>query len=1076
MEHEYIAFISYRHAEVDTAAAVQIQHLIEHYKIPVALRKDGNSHLGKVFRDTDELNVSSDLSESLCTALDHSAYLLVLCSPKYKESEWCRREIIYFLKHHDIEHVLPILVDGDPATAFPEELFRRNIVDGEVVLTEPLAANIASDSIRGMKQNLSREYLRIVSRMLDCGYDDLVQRQKRYERRRRLIGLGTAFSVLLAFIIMLLMKNAEINARYLESQRNQARYLSKVSLEQYAEGDRRSALASALQVLPEEGASGPVVPEQMYALTNGVNAYQTAYVPSDTLDLPDGFFHCLSEDGKYLFVYSSDVLQVVDVETKEICYSYRPTVFIREHPELEGMVMDLSIGQVLPEGKTGFFIQSGKHILHLDVADPSVVECQTLPFVSKEIAYTNGKLAVAGIDGDVLVIDWASGEYIAEHDFNSNSGETQIIYEIKDLDWNEDASSLAVALDYSCTEIANSFHADPEKNKAEEVFFKEHIPMGLILLEPASGQITTIASDRTTSLSFEGGAVGALHMKYPTAVVKSTDLFADPVKQLHASVYDTESGEPIYVGDSFTGLDGNTFGFSEKRARMNGETKEVYLLWLGKTAVVLDADTRELLYLNTFHADLVAMTSYKDTLVDLILSNGSIQHMYIDSDDNLRVTIMNLDVTVQNAWILDETYYIQTADRLIRCTNQNWTDPGKIPIQDPYFASCTNVSIEYSSTDQNMLRLVKYCDDTYEKACKGLELYPVLSDELLFSYKTEDTDGQILGIFPSSDGGEIMLLEQTADQRIFLKEYQLSDGRELYQYDLAACDADAKEWIQEGGLTGSSMVGLTPDRKTLWAIGQKQVHTFDLSEETIAHTLIKRETGIDYSVMSRDGKYLVWIEPRSDEKTENGAYILCSENLDTKEVKETDLPIQKEQLTYGGSLLPGNDSRILCYTGGTDLFYFDAETSSFLTLEQEIYLRSGSKIAVLEGSNELLAVHDTKLTLYDLDTGEEKSHMDLAHPVNSLVTDRGTDRIAGIYSKSFTSENDDGWYLGGVELIYIDQDRQMYREASINIPVHTVGISPSGRELANISGGEMEYIPVLGFEELKEKAEELLQE
>ena len=176
MEREYLAYISYRHTEVDKEAAIAIQRQLEHYRIPKSLRKDGKVRLGVVFRDTDELNVSPDLSQSLCTALDNSEYLIVLCSPEYKKSEWCRQEIVYFLKHHDIGNILPVLVNGTPSDAFPEEIVCRSIVDGKEIVSEPLAANVAGATIKEMKQNIKKEYLRLVAKMIGCHYDELIQR------------------------------------------------------------------------------------------------------------------------------------------------------------------------------------------------------------------------------------------------------------------------------------------------------------------------------------------------------------------------------------------------------------------------------------------------------------------------------------------------------------------------------------------------------------------------------------------------------------------------------------------------------------------------------------------------------------------------------------------------------------------------------------------------------------------------------------------------------------------------------------------------------------------------------------
>ncbi len=80
-ERHYKAFISYRHLPDDMRIAKKVDRTIERYVIPSALRENGRKKLGLAFRDQEELPVSSDLSNSIRSALDHSEYLIVICSP-----------------------------------------------------------------------------------------------------------------------------------------------------------------------------------------------------------------------------------------------------------------------------------------------------------------------------------------------------------------------------------------------------------------------------------------------------------------------------------------------------------------------------------------------------------------------------------------------------------------------------------------------------------------------------------------------------------------------------------------------------------------------------------------------------------------------------------------------------------------------------------------------------------------------------------------------------------------------------------------------------------------------------------
>ena len=92
MDYKYNAFISYRHASLDMTTAKTLHSLIEQYRVPKALRKDGRKKLGIVFRDQDELPASSNLNEKICQALDNTEYLIVICTPNTPQSPWVERE------------------------------------------------------------------------------------------------------------------------------------------------------------------------------------------------------------------------------------------------------------------------------------------------------------------------------------------------------------------------------------------------------------------------------------------------------------------------------------------------------------------------------------------------------------------------------------------------------------------------------------------------------------------------------------------------------------------------------------------------------------------------------------------------------------------------------------------------------------------------------------------------------------------------------------------------------------------------------------------------------------------------
>ena len=83
----YNAFISYRHAKLDSEIAEHIQRKLEHIHVPHKLKKNlKHDKINRIFRDKDELPITSDLTETITDALRKAEYLIVICSTNTKES------------------------------------------------------------------------------------------------------------------------------------------------------------------------------------------------------------------------------------------------------------------------------------------------------------------------------------------------------------------------------------------------------------------------------------------------------------------------------------------------------------------------------------------------------------------------------------------------------------------------------------------------------------------------------------------------------------------------------------------------------------------------------------------------------------------------------------------------------------------------------------------------------------------------------------------------------------------------------------------------------------------------------
>jgi outer membrane protein assembly factor BamB len=211
-EVHYIAFISYRHRPLDAEAAKRIQRSIESYTVPKGLRKEpGQKKLGRVFRDEDELPISSSLSNSITYALDHTDFLIVICTPDLPLSRWCEEEIRYFIRTHDRDHVIGVLADGTPDTSFSPYMLKTFDEAGNFLEPiEPLAANIGGKNHTIDNKMYRKEIYRIYAALLGCRFDELWQREKRARARRMSMVLGAASVLMAAFSVFLISKNATI--------------------------------------------------------------------------------------------------------------------------------------------------------------------------------------------------------------------------------------------------------------------------------------------------------------------------------------------------------------------------------------------------------------------------------------------------------------------------------------------------------------------------------------------------------------------------------------------------------------------------------------------------------------------------------------------------------------------------------------------------------------------------------------------------------------------------------------------------------------------------------------------------
>ncbi len=324
----YNAFISYRHCEPDKTIAKALHRKLENYRIPRELReKLGRNVLGRVFRDEAELPVTDSLSDAILEALRESEYLIVICSPRLKESAWCMKEIEIFTKLHGKKKILPVLIEGEPEDSFPETFFYEDIVEkdpegNEVTVRiekEPLAADC-----RGGRKGLIDSVIKLSAAMLGLNYDDLKQRHRVERLKRRTFFTGIIFAVVLVFLVQSLYFVNTIQKQKLEIEKKYADSMANTSKELLRSGDRMTALYVARSVLPDEQ-KGYVSPVAFHELVNATHVYSSDHYVADRV-VAESYIYgdvVFSPECRMAVTDELNTTRLVDMETGETVYNFK---------------------------------------------------------------------------------------------------------------------------------------------------------------------------------------------------------------------------------------------------------------------------------------------------------------------------------------------------------------------------------------------------------------------------------------------------------------------------------------------------------------------------------------------------------------------------------------------------------------------------------------------------------------------------------------------------------------------------------------------------------------------------------
>lgn len=256
----YRAFISYCHQ--DRKAAARLQSALENFRLPrdAPARPGPPERLRPIFRDREVLGSSHDLTAAIRAALEESAYLVVICSPRAASSRWVATEIRHFINRRGAENILCFVVDGTPnagpnaAECLPEPLRSKHTG------CEVLAADARSEG-DGWRDAV----LKTVAGLSRLPFATLARREQTRLRRRAMAWAATGLLLATVFgaLAFYSARNAAAAKKSARSAELIVGYLEDV-LWQFSPRESTTTARSALLPLIDASAT----PESLSRLEN----------------------------------------------------------------------------------------------------------------------------------------------------------------------------------------------------------------------------------------------------------------------------------------------------------------------------------------------------------------------------------------------------------------------------------------------------------------------------------------------------------------------------------------------------------------------------------------------------------------------------------------------------------------------------------------------------------------------------------------------------------------------------------------------------------------------------------------
>lgn len=654
---KYNAFISYSHAGDNAEIAEALHKKLERYRIPAQIRKlTGKKKIERVFRDKEELPLSANLTENIYTALDNSEYLIVLCSPESRASQWVQREVEYFADLHGKEHIFAVLIKGEPDEVFPPLLCEKTEIKTDIngqtyIITEPvepLAADIRGENRKARLKKLDAEFLRLIAGILQCPYDELKQRHQEYRMKLTLAAMSIVMFLGIAFGMYSAYQRTQVNIAYQQSQVNQMKYLSEES-ERYLEGgDRIRAIETALEVEPEgQSTIKPIVPEQIYELNQSLYAYQRSrnyiYKPEKmkTMDGAVTNVNGFSSDGSLFFAIDSfGQAYFYDTDTEKVVWK------INAEKVFDTTEENFLWGKF--NGNHSIIMATEHYLVVLDVEKQTcgaIVKTkkknqkdQPMDLYKNQVAvcYQTKKENAVYESTSLFIYDMEKGELAGTYDCMT-AEEAQRINEVSAIVYSDDGNYLAVGRTYVVGAL-DGF--SPEAT--------------ILVYDSKNGKIVQRFSEKNISeLCFvDDDAVAAIEYRW-----------VDNDMEAQESIYSMKDGKVLWQSEKMRSANTQAvkkpvaFCVSMSEIEMDSDTKcDVVGFAYQSNVTLVKKESWETGFQRSFESGVVTIQNINDKNILIGLQNGTV-YRYISTLWN---RILNVDADIS------QVYYNAKKDKIVQ--------------------------------------------------------------------------------------------------------------------------------------------------------------------------------------------------------------------------------------------------------------------------------------------------------------------------------------------------------------------------------------------------------------------------